>query len=400
MNELPPKDPAAPRRSDVTLVPRRTVLALAAAALALPASAWAGTTTAATCEAPELVYVGNDQTELSALRFDACSGALTPLGSVAQLPKPRWILPHPLLPVLYVAHEGKDKEGAVSAFTMDRRNARLTPLNDAPAGGAGTTFLALDVASMTLFTANFGAGSAASLALRPDGRLDAPASTRNATGSGPHRRQTSPHAHGIAIDPSGRFALVADMGADRVFVYGFDRATHTLVADDASAARTLVMPAGSGPRRAVFGVDGRFVHVLNELTADVVTLRWDEASGRLTPLQTLPLSSPDFKGPRSASEIATSRDGRFVYIGDRGENMLLVYRMDAAAGGLSLVQRVPSGGDAPWAFDLHPSGRWLLVANYRSNRLQLFGVDPATGRMSDTGRAIDSTAPVSIAFVN
>jgi 6-phosphogluconolactonase len=353
---------------------------------------------AADCTHDGLVYVGTDGNPLRALRFDACVGKLAAIGKVAEVPKSRWIVAHPSLPVLYVTREGADKEGSVVVFGIDRRSGALNALNESSSGGSGPTHLWLDASSKTLLVANFGAGSTSSLAIERDGRLSPPVSTLKATGSGPHRRQASPHAHGVAVDPSGRQALVADMGADRIFVYDFDRSTHALSAGDAT--RSFAAAAGSGPRRAVFGASGRFVHVLNELSAELMTLRWDAGDARLTPVQTLSLSSSDFKGTRSASEIAVSRDGRFVYAADRGENTLVVFRVNAETGELALLQRLPSGGEAPWAFEIHRSGKWLLVANYRSNRLNLFGIDIDSGRLTDTGQSVESTAPVSAAFVD
>jgi len=343
--------------------------------------------TAAECSPSELAYLGTDGTSLRALRFNACTGQIAMIGPVAEVPKPRWLVAHPKLPLVYAAVDGR-----VVAYALDRKSGALDKVNEADAGGAGTTFLALDAASSTLLTANFGAGSAASLTIKSDGSLGDLVSTIKATGSGPHRRQTSPHAHGVSIDPTGRYALVPDLGADRVFIYRFDRASRKLSADSAFAT-----PPGSGPRRAVFGATGRFVYVLDELTADVMVLRWD--APRLTPVQSLPLSSADFQGAKSASEIVVSHDGRFVYVANRGENQLMVYSVNAASGELTLTQRLPSGGEAPWAFDLHPSGQWLLVANYRSNRVNLFSADAATGQLKDSGQALESPGPVSVTFV-
>lgn len=345
------------------------------------------------CNADELAYVGTDGTGLRALRFDSCAGRLASLGVVADVAKPRWTTPHPRLPVLYAALDS----GRVAAFAVDRASGALTVLNEAPAGGAGTTHLLLDAPSQTLLAANFGAGSVSTLAVQPDGRVGPAISTRQASGSGPHRRQASPHAHGSAVDPGGRYVLVPDLGADRVFVYGLNRATRTLAADD--AGRSLVVPPGSGPRRALFGRDGRFAYVLNELSAELMVLAWDGAQGRLTPQQTLAVSTPGFQGVRSVSEMLLSADGRFLYVGNRGEHLLTVYRVDAASGALTLAQRLPSGGEGLWAFDLHASGRWLLVAHYRSNRVQLFAVDPLTGQLTDTGRTVESPAPVSVGFM-
>ncbi|BEU98713.1 lactonase family protein (plasmid) [Acidovorax sp. DW039] len=299
-----------------------------------------------------------------------------------------------------MAAEGAQTDGRVFAYAIAEHTGGLNPMGDASAGGAGTTHLWLDAPSMTLLAANFGTGSTSSLTLHTDGRPGVLVSSIQAYGSGPHRRQASPHAHGIAVDRTGRHALVADMGADRVFVYGFNRSTRSLAADWPNVQRAYQAPAGSGPRRAVFSATGHMVYVLSELSAEITALRWDSTLGSLEAVQTLPLTTPGFEGVKSASELAPSRDGRFVYAGNRGENQILVYRADADSGELELVQRHPSGGDVPWAFDIHPSGQWMLVAHHRSQRLSLHRIDKTSGRLSDTGVTLDVPAPVSVLFVN
>jgi 6-phosphogluconolactonase len=344
------------------------------------------------------VYVGSQGNQLRALRFDAETGKLADAGVVAEGLRPTWTTAHPRLPVLYAVDDQPGKEGAVAAFAIHRATGALSKLNDAPSGGAGATYLWLDAPSNTLLVANFGGGSASSIALRADGGLGALVSTIKATGSGPHRRQTSPHAHSAAVDPSGRYALVPDLGADRVFVYPLDRAAHTLSPDE--AGRAYLAPPGSGPRHLVFSADGRFVWLLNELTAEVTTLRWDAQQGRLTPVQTLQTSSAEFTGARSGAEIVLSPDGRFVYVEDRGESSLVVYRVDAASGELAFVQRIASGGEVPWSMAIHASGKWLLVAHQRSNSVNVFSVDRASGLLANTGESAAAPAAVSLTFVS
>jgi len=362
---------------------------------------------------------------------------------------------------LYVASDPAGQDGRIVAYRVDRASGALEKFDEAPAGGVGTAHLWLDAPSNTLLAAHVGSGSVTSIPLDADGRLNAPTATAQDLGSGPTRRQQGPHAHGVFVDPSGNFALVPDFGADHVFVYPFDRTARAIVplavlaardakpggqssqgtsgvgrgarhgghgehgvggiSDPGGAAagpgeqgaraglsntpdrleplREFIPDPGSGPHHLVFGADGRFVYLLDELSADVTTLRWDEGQGRISFVQSLPITSPEFEGAKSGAEIARSADGRFVYIANRGESTLQVYRVDKASGELELTQRVASGGEAPWTFAIDPTGRWLLVANGRSNRLNLMRIDPVTGALKDSAQAVDVPSPLSLVFI-
>jgi 6-phosphogluconolactonase len=348
----------------------------------------------------ELVYVGTQQARIRALRLDETSGTLSVIGTVAQGPKSTWVLPHPFLPVLYGVDDDNTHEGSIIAYKVNRATGALDRMNAVASGGRGTTNLTLDAPSMTLLAANYASGSVSSVPLDADGRVGARVSTIAETGSGPNRRrQASAHAHSAVVDPSGRYALVPDLGADRVFIYRFDRTTHALSADAARNPRPFVAPPGSGPRHLVFGTNGQFVYLVTELSAEVMVLRWDAAHARLTLVQTVPLSSPGFGGMKSGAEIALSADGRFVYAEDRGENELVVYRVDPRTGELAQIQRTGAGGDYPWSFGIDPTGTWLLVANQRSGNVSEFRIDAASGKLADTGESVAMPTPVSIAFL-
>ena len=380
----------------------RHALTAACTALTFSAGMAGAPLRAATLPAPahsEFVYIGTLHKQVDALRLDTASGALSALGPVAEGPKSTWVAASPHAPVLYAVDDDSTKEGSITAYAVDRDNGSLSTLGTVQTGGRGTTFLRFDAPSMTLLGANYNSGSVSSVAVNADGSVGPLVSTLAETGSGPNRRQASAHAHGIVIDPSGRYALVTDLGADRVFVYRFDRATHALSQDDATRAATFVAPPGSGPRHLEFSANGQFVYVLTELSAEVMVFRWDAAQGMLTHVQTVPISTDGFDGAKSGAEIALGRDGRFVYVENRGENSLVVYRVNADTGELSLVQRIASGGDKPWGFGIDGSGRWLLVANQRSGKVNVFSIDTASGRLADTGQSADVTDASSVAFV-
>lgn len=347
----------------------------------------------------ELVYVGTQEREMRALRFDTSSGKLTAIGPVGAGPRSTWVTTNPRLPVLYAVDDDNSREGSVTAYAVDRDSGALTKVNEVATGGSGTTNLSLDLPSMTLLAANYGGGSVSSIAVNADGSLGARTSTVKETGSGPNRRQASAHAHNAVVDPSGHYALVPDLGADRVFVYAFDRGTRTLTPADGASARQFALPPGSGPRHLVFAPDGKHVYLLTELSAQVLVLRWDATQGQLTPVQTVETTSAEFQGVKSGAEVAAGADGRFIYVENRAENALIVYRVDRASGELTQIQRTSSGGEKPWGFGIDASGKWLLVANQRSGKVNVFSVDTATGMVSDTGQSVEVPTPVAIAFV-
>ena len=110
-----------------------------------------------------------------------------------------------------------------------------------PSGGADPCHLLLDTDGRTLFVANYTSGTLAVLPLDADGGFATlgPDQVFGHTGTGPDEdRQESPHAHFVALDPSGAFVLVVDLGTDEIRRYR--RVDGRLVEDGIAA----VLPAG------------------------------------------------------------------------------------------------------------------------------------------------------------
>ena len=335
-----------------------------------------------------------------AARFDAKSGHLSPIGLVADITRPSWLIAHPRLPVLYAVSDiGNDglSEASVFSLAADQATGKLSVMNSVGSGGGGATHLAIDAESNSVFVANYASGRVSWLPALPDGRLGMALSVQSNYGIGPHRRQAAPHAHGVAVDPTHRFVVAADLGADRLFVYRFDTTTHQLTP---AAIPFASVPPGSGPRHLVFHPKGRFLFLVTELTAEVVSYRWDAKRGRLQHVQTLPVDEPAFKGQKSAADIEASSDGRYVYVSNRGADSMVVYAVSSQTGTLREVQRIPSQGQTPWSFSLDPSGHWMLVANHGSNSIAVFAVDPTTGELRATQESLAIVQPSNVTFLH
>ncbi len=333
------------------------------------------------------------------LRMDRRSGKLRQVASVNAGANPSFLTIHPNGRFLYAVNEVETLNGrptgAVSAFGIAPRTGALTRRNEQPSEGGAPCFVSVDRSGRVVLVANYVGGSVALLPIESDGSLAPAAQLVKYTGAGPNsERQEAPHAHCIVTDPSNRFVLAADLGADRVFVYRLDLDAKSLRHVEGGDA---VMRPGAGPRHIAFHPTLPLVFVANELDSTVATLRFDAERGALLPLDTRSTLPPAWTGTNYPADIHVAPSGRALYVSNRGHNSLAVFSM-TESGALTLDQVISTGGDWPRNFTIDPTGRWLLVANQRSDSIVVFGRDQENGRLTPTQQRISIPSPVCLQF--
>jgi 6-phosphogluconolactonase (cycloisomerase 2 family) len=327
-------------------------------------------------------------------RVDAEAGAWTHLDHVGGLVNPSFLTLSRDKRFLYSAH---GDETYATAFAVDRETGKLTMLGRTETGGRNGVHLAIDPGGRFAIVANYGSGAVAVLPIRKDGSLDAPSQTVPLEGQpGPHRiEQPGSRPHQIVFDPSGRYVVVPDKGLDRVFVFRFDAETGKL---SPTAQGSVVARSGSGPRHAAFHPTLPVLWVLNEIASTVTTYYWDAERGHLRPAEVLPSTPPDHTGENTAAEIAVSHDGRFVYCSNRGHDSIGIFAADRETGLLKSSGWMPSQGRTPRFICLDPTGRRLHAANEQSDTVVAFRIDAESGKLTPTGQPVHNASPVTIAF--
>ena len=203
-----------------------------------------------------------------------------------------------------------------------------------------------------------------------------------------------PHAHSIDLDVANRFAIVADLGLDKLFAYRFDAARGTL-----ARTASVSLPPGAGPRHFTFHPDGRHGYLINELNSTVTVFSYDPASGALRELQTLSTLPAGFSGKNSTAEIAISPDGKFLYGSNRGHDSLAIFAIVPETGLLRAIGHEPTRGQHPRHFAIDPTGAYLLAANRDSDSVTVFRVVPKTGLLEALGAPFRIPRPVCLRFV-
>lgn len=331
-------------------------------------------------------------------RLDAETGALTEPVLAAEATDPAWVVLSPDGKFLYTLHASTAQ---AVGFSVDSATGRLMPLPSTPSAAASPpSHLAVDATGRVLLAANYRDGYVATIGIQRDGTLDGDPFTIRHEGKGTHpRRQDKPHAHSVTLSPDNRFVIVADLGVDRIFSYALDPANARL-----TPAKTpfVATEPGAGPRHFKFGTDGKHAYAINELANTITAYDYDAGSGALTARQTVPTLPSDFSGENTTAEIRVHPNGKFVYGSNRGHDSIAVYGIDPATGRLTgkPVEIVPTGGRNPRNFALSPDGRWLVCGHQDTEFVTVFRVDPDTGRLARTQHSARVPSAVCVLFAN
>jgi 6-phosphogluconolactonase len=376
---------------------RRTFLKSAAAAALLPAGRGRAQKKTST-----YAYVGCYTTAereahgdgIHAYRMDPETGAWSHIQHLGDLFNPSFLIASRDQRFLYSVHG----DGTyASSFAIDRNTGYLTPLNRAATGGSNGVHQAIDPSGRFMVVANYASGSVAVLPVQTDGRLQDQIQLVELKGQpGPNRvQQASSHPHNVVFDPTGRFVLVPDKGLDRVFIFRFDSASGKLSATEQGS---VAARSGYAPRHMAFHPTLPNAWVLDEIGSAITTYHWDGERGALRPLQILPSVPSDFTGENTTAEIAVSPAGRFIYCSNRGHDSIAIFAADSKSGVLSAIGWESTRGKRPRFIALDPSSRFLYAANEQSDMVVCFRVNPATGRLTPTGQMVSNASPVTIAF--
>jgi 6-phosphogluconolactonase len=335
------------------------------------------------------------------LELDAATGNLTSKGLVAESADPSFLAIHPSKNFLYAVNELAKFEGApggaVSGFAIDRSTGALKPINQKPTKGAAPCHLVVDRTGKNVLAANYYGGSITCLPIDESGKLgDASGFVQHKGTSVDPRRQEAPHAHSINVDAANRFAIVADLGLDKVFTYRFDPDKGTFAAGDPPF---VAIKPGSGPRHFAFHPDGEHAYVINEMASTITAFRYHATNGSLSEIQTIAAIPADFHGDTSTADVQVHPSGKFLYGSNRGHDSIAMFRIDPATGKTTSLGNEPTRGKTPRNFGIDPSGRFLLAENQDSDTIVVFKIDQETGRLEATGSAVAVPMPVCVKFL-
>ncbi|HEU5314587.1 MAG TPA: lactonase family protein [Chloroflexota bacterium] len=343
------------------------------------------------------------------LVLDRATGRLI-LRDVAEEQSPGWLALDSRQGALYAGLGGNRLGG----WRIDRETGKLHKRNARPTGTGGFAHISIDPNDSMVMGASYGGGTVGVHPILAPGEVgESSCIVQHEGDPGPAQPdQSQARPHQVPLDPAGRWAVVNDLGLDRVYVYRADAQGKRLVPNDPPYVQGA---PGRGPRHGAFHPSGRWYYVINELDSTMTAFAWDGEKGTLRELQNVTTLPEGWQGSRWSAQVVVHPDGRWLYGSNRdangdkrrrgigtafiAEDDIVVYEIDQRSGQLITVGHHEAGGKNPRNFNVEPSGQFLLCAHQDSDTIVVFRIDQDTGKLVPTGHdPLEIGTPVCVRF--
>ncbi|KAK3332962.1 Lactonase, 7-bladed beta-propeller-domain-containing protein [Cercophora scortea] len=207
---------------------------------------------------------------------------------------------------------------------------------------------------------------------------------------GPNSRQDVAHPHEANLDPTGKFIVTPDLGADLVRIFKIDASSGKLTACTAGKAS-----AGDGPRHVVWWKSPAGVqraYTVNELGNSVsswdVSYPSDGGCLTLTRSQTISTYAPGKKGGSTTKAAEIRVVDNFLYASNRADqtfgsnqDSIAVYTIDPTTGAIAWKEAANSYSYYPRTFQFNKDGTLVAIGGQTSANVAIVARDPATGKL-------------------
>lgn len=332
---------------------------------------------------PRFAYATNygDNT-VSIYTVNAVTGQLRHNGYVAAGTAPRSITVDPAGKFAYVTNDGS---GNISTYAINASNGTLTPVGAAVAAGSNPYSVTIDAAGKFAYVANAGSGSISAYTIDAiTGVLTqviCSGGSTTCTGSN-FTAGSSPVC--ITLDPSGKFAYVANSVSADVSAYTIDATTGAL-----SSTGAAVPTGGSNLRSISIDPTGRFAYVANDGSGNISAFSINSSTGALTRIDAVPGLGgiENFPAETNPTSVTIAPSGKFAYVANFGSDSISAYAINNTTGALTMIDQngpISFGGSVwagskPTSVTIDPSGQFAYVTNFGSSSISTYSIDAGTG---------------------
>ena len=275
-------------------------------------------------------------------------------------------------------------DGTVSMYTVNAATGQLRH-NGYALAGVNPISVTVDPSGKFAYVANRGASDVSAYTIGVNGTLTKIVCSVGCSIAGNFLAGTSPYS--VTVDPTGKFAYVANNfnGAP-----GNSVSAYTINASTGALAAVAGSPfvAGVSPISVTIDPTGKFAYAANYGSSDVSAYLINTSTGALTPIDADPNTAgiQNFLAGTNPMSVTIDPTGKFAYVansfnGGITGNSVIAYSINPTSGVLTTIGIISSAGTSPLSVTVHPSGKFAYVTNYISGGVTGYSIG-STGVLS------------------
>lgn len=253
-------------------------------------------------------------------------------------------------------------KGGIACYEFDNNQKKYTKISEFVYDQTPPAYVAVNPEHNLIFDANYHTGTINLYSLSNKGKIELLDRYSN-TGKGIKPEQDSSHFHYVNLTPDGRL-ITCDLGTDEIIL--FDISKRKL-----DVSEKIKVNLGFGPRHIIFHPNGKYFYCVGELGSSVKVFTYGSEIRELATYPTIPASFTEHNG---ASAIKISKNGKNLYVANRGFNSIIVFRILNQGATLEEIQNISTKGDFPRDFALNDDENVLLVGNQNSDNGTLYQI--------------------------
>lgn len=309
-------------------------------------------------------YTQGESEGIYKLDFNTKTGELSNKQLAIAIENPSFIAYSPNKKYIYAVGEASTNE--VTAFKLND-GGKLEYLNSESSNGKGPCHVSINESGDKAVVSNYGGGTVSVYSINKNGRLNKASQVFN------HNKGDKPaRAHSAQFHNNDLY--VADLGNNAIFQYALENDSYSLKSDN-----IVKMDGNPGPRHFAVTKDDEYIYVVNEYGCSIVSIQKTKQGFKQIDFDST--LSENYEGKNSCADIHLSKDERFLYASNRGENTIAVFERNTNNGTIKKIQTISVHGNWPRNFTLDPTGNFLLVANRWSHNISVFSINSSTGML-------------------
>jgi len=208
--------------------------------------------------------------------------------------------------------------------------------------------------------------------------------------------KTTKNAHSIHLDLADKFAFVPHTGGNQIFQFRFDPRNGPLIP---THPKSIKLDAGDEPRHVAIHPNGHWVYSNNEAGDSLNAFQLDRDTGQLARTQKITTLREGFDPAKNTTaRCEMTRDGRFIYVANRGSHAIAAFAIDAKTGKLT-SRGIIETEKTPRSLSIDPTGTFLYAAGQDNGYLRLYRIQP-DGSLQSVKRYEVGPTPWCVLAVN